>query len=62
MLDVEHTCIPTVRFQQLVRSEVQFNMLRSFIADHYEAEKPVFNDEIETLYNLFIGKKEEDNV
>lgn len=60
MLDLDHSCISNVRLQQLIRAEVQLNMLRGFIADHYEAGKPVFNDELETLYNLFIGKKEEE--
>lgn len=59
MTNMEYTAVPTVRFEQLCKAENDANMLKAFIADHYEAEKPVFNDEIETLYKLFIGKKDE---
>lgn len=47
------------RFQQLIRAEHDANMLKSVIAEHYENKESLYTSEIELMYNLFIGKKEE---
>lgn len=50
------------RYNQLIRAEQDANMLKAFIANHHETNTSVYSSELELLYNLFIGKKEDNNV
>lgn len=62
MLDVEHTCISTVRLQHLCREELHANMLKAVIANAYENYETIDRNTLKVLYTMFIGKKEEDDV
>ena len=47
------------RFQQLIRAEQDANLLKAFVAKKYEDYGNVCRAELELLYTMFIGKKEE---
>lgn len=62
MLDCKYTAVETTRLEQLVKAENDANMLKALIKDAYEEYHAIDRGVLTTLYTLFIGKKEEDDV
>lgn len=52
--------IPLDRYNQLLRAEQDANHLKAFLAKKYEAYGTVCRAELELLYTMIIGKKEEE--
>lgn len=48
------------RYDQLVRAEQDANYLKAFFANKYKDYGTVCRAELELLYTMFIGKKEEE--
>lgn len=47
------------RYEQLIRAEQDANHLKAFFAQKYENYGTVCRAELELLYTMFIGKKED---
>jgi hypothetical protein len=58
----EHISITEERYEQLIRAEHDANILKAIIKDAYEEYHAIDRGVLTTLYTMFIGKKEEDNV
>ena len=50
------------RYEQLLRAEQDANLMKAIIADAYEEYHAIDRGVLTTLYTMFIGKKEDDNV
>ena len=48
------------RLEQLIKAESDANMLKAFLADKYENYGSITRGDLELLYTMFIGKKEEE--
>lgn len=57
----EYISITEERYDQLIRAEQDANHLKAFFAKKYEDYGTVCRAELELLYTMFIGKKEEDH-
>lgn len=54
--------ISVERFQQLIRAEHEANHLKSLIVDCHENYHSVTRDDLNLLYTMYIGKKEDSEV
>lgn len=55
-----YVTLSTERFEQLLRAEHDANHLKSFIAECHENYHSVTREDLNLLYTMFIGKKEEE--
>lgn len=62
MLEVGITAIHTSRLEQLLKAEQDANLIKAIIKDAYEEYHPIDRGVLTTMYTMFIGKKEENNV
>ena len=50
------------RFQQLIRAEHDANQLKAIIADCHENYHSITREDLDLLYSMYIGKKEDSKV
>lgn len=60
MLEMKYTPVEFSRLEQLHKAEQDANLMKAFIAKKYENYGTVCRAELELLYTMFIGEKEEE--
>lgn len=56
---MENVSITAERYEQLIRAEQDANLLKALITDCHENYHSVSREDLNLLYTMFIGKKEE---
>lgn len=55
----ERVAITVERYNQLIRAEQDANQLKKLIAEKHESYDTIDRADIELLYTIYVGKKEE---
>ena len=62
MMNENYVTISQERFEQLIRAEHDANQLKAIIADCHENYHSITREDLNLLYSLYIGKKEDNKV
>ena len=57
-----YVAIPLERYEQLIRAEHDANHLKAIITDCHENYHSIARGDLDLLYSMYIGKKEDSKV